>query len=71
MYVLATDPRMPSKGNLWAHRQVAALKTPLLVSRHGFKSGIHPLIKGGQHLTLMDEDRARRLREDDFRVELA
>jgi len=70
LYVLATDPRMPSKGNLWGTQAGSSPEDASARFKARIQKWYSP-IKGGQHLTLMDEDRARRLREDDFRVELA
>jgi hypothetical protein len=69
VYVLTTDARMPSKSNLWG-TQVA--RSPKDASAQ-FKEKIQQFhsTDGLAHLRVMEKDRARRLREDDFSVELA
>jgi hypothetical protein len=67
LYVLTTDPRMPSKSNLWGTQ---AGDSPEDASAR-FKVRIqtwHSPTKTG-HLGRMDMDRARRLRENDFSVQ--
>jgi hypothetical protein len=67
-YVLKTDERMPSKSNLWG---IEAGSSP-----EEAKSAFRRKIEGWHssskfhHLLSMEEDRKRRLREDDFDVEL-
>jgi hypothetical protein len=68
-YVLTTDPRMPSKSNLWgtmvgrSHEDASAR----------FKAKIQQFYSPSKmaHFARMKEDRARRLRENDFSVELS
>jgi hypothetical protein len=67
-YVLKTDERMPSKRNLWA---LEAAGTPE-EARKRFRRRIeswHCSVEW-RHLRAMADDRERRLREDDFEVEL-
>ena len=70
LYVLVTDQRMPSKGNLWGTQAASGLEE----ARTRFRDRIerwHFPSKNSPHLHHMEEDRARRLRENDFDVELA
>lgn len=70
LYVLVTDPRMPSKGNLWGTQAASRPEE----ARTRFRDRIerwHSPSKTFHHLQHMEEDRARRLRENDFDVELA
>ncbi len=69
LYVLTTDPRMPSKSNLWGTQAGSSPEDASARFKARIQKWYSP-IKGG-HLTLMDEDRARRLRENDFSVEPA
>jgi hypothetical protein len=67
LYVLTTDPCMPSKSNLWGTQKVSVLKTRRLVSRKKFSSGIRRL----KQVTSVAWRRTAhgRLRDNDFSVE--
>lgn len=69
LYVLTTDARMPSKSNLWGTQ---AGRSPEDASAR-FKARIQQWYSPSEmaHLARMKEDRARRLRENDFGVELS
>ena len=69
LYVLMTDPRMPSKLNLWGTEPA---RSPEEASAR-FKDRVTRFYTSSQtgHLRRMDEDRERRLRENDFSVALA
>jgi hypothetical protein len=69
LYVLTTDPRMPSKDNLWG---TMVSRSPEDASAR-FKAKIQDWYAPSEmaHLVRMKEDRARRLRENDFSVELS
>jgi hypothetical protein len=67
-YVLTTDERMPSKNNFWgieAANSPEEAKTNFRKRVEGWHSS-----SSFHHLRSMEEDRARRLQEDDFDVEL-
>jgi hypothetical protein len=68
LYVLTTDPRMPSKGNLWGTQAGSSLED----ATARFKARITGYYSSNDtgHLGRMMHDRDRRLREDDFTVEL-
>lgn len=68
LYVLVTDPRMPSKDNLWATQPG---ENPEEASA-GFRGRIKNWHSSSKfaHERRMEADRERRLREDDFAVEL-
>ena len=69
LYVLTTDERMPSEGNLWGTMEGDSpedASARFKVKIQGWYSGI-----ATGHLGRMDDDRARRLAENDFGVELA
>ena len=70
LYVLKTDDRMPSKGNLWGTQAASSPEKATTLFREKLKGWHSPSSRLG-HLQSMEEDRARRLREDDFDVELA
>jgi hypothetical protein len=70
LYVLKTDDRMPSKGNLWGTQAANSPEKAKTLFREKVKGWHSPSSRLG-HLQSMEEDRARRLREDDFDVELA
>jgi hypothetical protein len=68
-YVLVTDPKMPSRRNLWGIQVATSLEN----ARARFKVRIenwHTSSGTSSHLRLMEEDRRRRLDKDDFDVEL-
>ncbi len=67
-YVLKTDERMPSKNNLWG---IVAASGPE-EARNLYKEKIEMWHSSSSlyHLRSMEEDRNRRLQEDDFDVEL-
>jgi len=67
-YVLKTDERMPSKNNLWG---IMAASSPE-EARNLFQKKIRGWYAPSKfrHLHSMEEDRDRRLRENDFDVEL-
>jgi hypothetical protein len=70
LYVLTTDPRMPSRNNLWGTEpgrspEDASARFKARIQRWNSSS-----IKTG-HLGRLEEDRARRLAEDDFSVDLS
>lgn len=67
-YVLKTDERMPSKNNLWGIEAASSPEEARSLFRKRVE-GWHSSSKF-QHLRSMEEDRKRRLREDDFDVEL-
>jgi hypothetical protein len=69
LYVLASDPRMPSKANLWGTQpgrspEDASARLRAKITRY-YSS------RDTGHLSRMMDDRGRRLREDDFIVELS
>lgn len=69
LYVLKTDPRMPSRNNLWgteAGRSPEDASARFKVRIHNWHSPVKTV-----HLGRLEEDRARRLRENDFSVELS
>lgn len=68
LYVLVTDPRMPSKDNLWGTQPARSPEDASARFRVRIKNW-HSSSKVA-HLLRMEKDRERRLREDDFAVEL-
>ena len=68
-YVLRTDERMPSKNNFWGIEAASGPEE----ARSRFRKRIDK-IEGSYprstYLGRREEDRERRLREDDFEVEL-
>lgn len=69
LYVLTTDLRMPSKANLWGTQ---AGRSPEDASaRFRAKITRYYSSRDTGHLSRMMDDRDRRLREDDFIVELS
>ena len=68
LYVLVTDPRMPSNDNLWATEparspeEASARFRARINNWHSYSKYAHEL--------RMEVDRERRLREEDFAVEL-
>ena len=67
-YVLKTDERMPSTLNFWG---LEAAKSPE-EAKEQFRTRVknwYAPSAAMAHLRRMEDDRARRLREDDFEVE--
>jgi hypothetical protein len=69
LYVLKTDECMPSKTNLWGTQAASSPEKAKILFRAKVKGWYAP--SNVSHLRFMEEDRARRLRENDFDVELA
>ena len=69
LYVLVSDPRMPSKSNLWATQAASSPEEARTKFHDRIKAWYSPNSKD-LHLRLMEDDRLRRLNEDDFDVEL-
>jgi hypothetical protein len=69
LYILASDPRMPSKDNLWAAEAASSSEEARARFRKRIK-GWHVSAHGSYHFHRMEEDRARRVRDNDFDVEL-
>jgi hypothetical protein len=67
-YVLKTDERMPSKNNFWA---IEAATSPE-EARRQFRRRIETSYCASEnhYLQSREEDRKRRLREDDFDIEV-
>jgi hypothetical protein len=70
LYVLVTDPRMPSKDNLWG-TQAASSANDARIRFHDRIKLWHSSGSKDFHLQRMEADRTRRLDEADFDVELS
>jgi hypothetical protein len=70
LYVLASDPRMPSKDNLWGTEPASSPEEARNRFREHIKSWHNSSGSNNWYFRRMEEDRARRLRDDDFDVEL-
>lgn len=69
-YVLRTDEPESSPRNLWGLRPAASLEDAKEIFRNHITNWHCSSSSKSIHLRRMQEDRARRLREDDFDVEL-
>jgi hypothetical protein len=70
LYVLKTDERMPSTRNLWGTQAACSPEEAKTLFRQKV-TGWYAPPTSLFHLQSMELDRARRLREDDFDIELA
>jgi len=70
LYVLVTDPRMPSKANLWGTQEAHNSEEAQTLFRNKIERWYHSPDTTNHHFQLMDADRERRVRENDFAVEL-
>jgi len=67
-YILKTDPRCPSRDNLWGAEPAETAEEAK--ERFKTKIGNSHNSSDWSHFRKMDEDRKRRLAEDDFEVEI-